>query len=64
MMNDLQKFIINKGLEKSSLEVVKQAIRQDPSLSNDVKEFWLGVIRGYSISKDVYDLLDYLSRRR
>ena len=63
-MNDLQKFIINKGLEKSSLEVVKQAIRQDPSLSNDVKEFWLGVIRGYSISKDVYDLLDYLSRRR
>ena len=63
-MNDLQKFIINKGLEKSSLEVVKQAIRQDPSLSNDVKEFWLGVIRGYSISKDVYDLLDYLNRRR
>ena len=63
-MNDLQKFIINKGLEKASLEVIKQAIRQDPSLSNDVKEFWLGVIRGYSISKDVYDLLDYLSRRR
>ena len=63
-MNDLQKFIINKGLEKASLEGIKQAIRQDPSLSNDVKEFWLGVIRGYSISKDVYDLLDYLSRRR
>ena len=63
-MNDLQKFIINKGLEKASLEVIKQAIRQDPSLSNDVKDFWLGVIRGYSISKDVYDLLDYLNRRR
>ena len=63
-MNDLQKFIINKGLEKASMESIKQAIRQDPSLSNDVKEFWLGVIRGYSISKDVYDLLDYLNRRR
>ena len=63
-MNDLQKFIINKGLEKASLEVIKQAIRQDPSLPNDVKEFWIGVIRGYSISKDVYDLLDYLNRRR
>ena len=63
-MNDLQKFIINKGLEKASLEVIKQAIRQDPSLPNDVKEFWLSVIRGYSISKDVYDLLDYLNRRR
>ena len=63
-MNDLQKFIINKGLEKASLEVIKQAIRQDPSLSNDVKEFGLGVIRGCSILKDVYDLLDYLNRRR
>ena len=63
-MNDLQKFIINKGLEKASLEVIKQAIRQDPSLPSNVKEFWLGVIRGYSISKDVYDLLDYLNRRR
>ena len=63
-MNDLQKFIINKGLEKASLESIKQAIRQDPSLPNDVKEFWLGVRRGYSISKDVYDLLDYLNRRR
>ena len=63
-MNDVQKFIINRGLEKASLESIKQAIRQDPSLPNDVKEFWLGVIRGYSISKDVYDLLDYLNRRR
>ena len=63
-MNDLQKFIINKGLEKASLESIKQVIRQDPSLPNDVKEFWLGVTRGYSISKDVYDLLDYLNRRR
>ena len=63
-MNDLQNFIISKGLEKASMEVVKQAIRQDPSLPIDVKEFWLGVIRGYCISKDVYDLLDYLIRRR
>ena len=42
-MNDLQKFIIYKGLEKASLKVIQQAIRQDPSLSNNVKEFWLGV---------------------
>ena len=63
-MSDLQSFIIKKGLEKASLETIKQAIIQDPCLSIDVKEFWLGVIRGYSISKDVYDLLDYLNRRR
>ena len=63
-MSDLQSFIIKKGLEKASLETIKQAIIQDPCLSNDVKEFWLGVIRGYSISKDVCDILDFLNRRR
>ena len=63
-MNDLQNFIISKGLEKASLETIKQAIIQDPYLSNDVKEFWIGVIRGYSISKDVSDVLDILNRRR
>ena len=63
-MNGLQKFIINKGLEKASLEVIKQAIIQDPYLSNEVKEYWLGVISGSSISKDVCDILDFLNRRR
>lgn len=62
-MNDLQNFIINKGLEKASLKVIKQAIHQDPCLPSNVKEFWLGVIRGYSISKDVCDILDFLNRR-
>ena len=63
-MNDLREFIIQKGLEKASLEVIKQAICQDSYLSNDVKDFWLGVIKGYSISKDVYDILDFLNRMR
>ena len=63
-MSDLQSFIIKKGLEKASLETIKQAIIQDPCLSIDVKEFCLGVIRGYSISKDVCDILDFLNRRR
>ena len=63
-MNDLQNYIIKKGLEKASLEVIKQAISQDTNLSNDKKEFWLGVIRGYSISKDVCDILDFLNRCR
>lgn len=63
-MNDLQDYIIKKGLEKTSLEAIKLAIHQDQHLSNDVKEFWLGVIKGYSISKDICDILDYLNRRR
>ena len=45
-MNDLQNFIIKKGLEKASLEAIKQAIIQDSYLSNDVKEFWLGLLEG------------------
>ena len=61
-MNELQNFIIKKGLEKASLGVIKQAIIEDPNLSNDTKEFWLGVIRGYSIAKDAYDLLELLRR--
>ena len=62
-MNDLQNFIIKKGLEKASIEMIKQAIIQDPYVSNDEKEFWLNLIGGYSISKDAYDILDFLNRR-
>jgi len=62
-MNDLQKFIINKGLEKASLELIKEAIRSDPTLSPETKEFWLGYIKGMSITKDVIDILDYLRRQ-
>ena len=63
-MNDLQSFIIKKGLEKASIEAIKQAIRQDPHLPNDVKDFWLSVVKGYSIFKDVCDILDFLNGRR
>lgn len=61
-MNDLPKFIISKGLEKASLKVIKQLIIQDSSLSNDVKEFWIGVINGYSIYRDVCDILSFLNK--
>ena len=62
-MNDLQNFIISKGLEKASMEVVKQAIRQDPSLPNEVKEFWIGYIKGASITKDVVDIIKLFNNR-
>ena len=61
-MNDLQNFIISKGLEKASLEAIKQAIRQDLGLSKETKEFWLGVVGGYSIAKDVNDFLTFLKK--
>ena len=62
-MNDLRNFIINKGLEKASLELIKEAIRSDPTLSPETKEFWLGYIKGISITKDVVDIINLLNNR-
>ena len=62
-MNDLQNFIISKGLEKASLELVKEAIRSEPTLSSETKEFWLGYIKGMSITKDVVDIINLLNNR-
>ena len=62
-MNDLQNFIISKGLEKASLELIKEAIRSDPTLSSETKEFWLGYIKGMSITKDVVDIINLLNNR-
>ena len=62
-MNDLKKFIINKGLEKASLELIKEAIRSEPTLSPETKEFWLGYIKGMSITKEVVDIINLLNNR-
>ena len=62
-MNDLQNLIISKGLEKASLELVKEAIRSEPTLSTETKEFWLGYIKGISITKDVVDIINLLNNR-
>ena len=62
-MNDLRNFIINKGLEKASLELIKEAIRSELTLSPETKEFWLGYIKGISITKDVVDIIKLLNNR-
>ena len=62
-MNDLKNFMINKGLEKASLELIKEAIRSESTLSPETKEFWLGYIKGMSITKDVVDIIKLLNNR-
>ena len=62
-MNDLQNFIISKGLEKASLELIKEAIRSEPTLSSETKEFWIGYIKGISITKDVVNIINLLNNR-
>ena len=62
-MNDLQNFIISKGLEKASLELIKEAILSDPTLTPETKEFWIGYIEGASITKDVVDIIKLFNNR-
>ena len=60
-MNDLQKFIISKGLEKA--ELIKESILSDPTLTPETKEFWIGYIKGASITKDVVDIIKLFNNR-
>ena len=62
-MNDLKRFIISKGLEKASWMLIKEAIQSDTTISPETKEFWLGLIDGISITKDVVDIINLLNNR-
>ena len=62
-MKDLESFIIKKGLEKASLELIKGAIVSDSTISPKTKEFWIGYIKGISITNDVVDIINLLNNR-
>lgn len=62
---NLHEYILYKSLEKASIENIKQAIRNDMSLSFQQKTTWLNIIDSYSIAKDIkdaYDILTFLMR--
>ena len=63
-MNELEKYILNKGLEKASVELIKQSIQQDISLTQNQKVFWMNFLNGVSIAKDTQDILSILFNRR
>lgn len=63
-MNDLMQYIIGKSLEKSSIEVIKQSIFQDTSLTQDQKTFWIGYLNGISIARDTQDILSILFNKK
>lgn len=63
-MNELEKYILNKGLEKTSIELIKQSIQQDMSLTQNQKVFWTNFLNGFSIAKDTQDILSILFNRR
>lgn len=63
-MNDLMQYIISKSLEKTSIEIIKQSIFQDPTLTQDQKVFWISYLNGVSIAKDTQDILSVLFNKR
>lgn len=56
-MNELQKFILNKGLENISVEELKQAIKQDDTLTQFERDTLFKFIDICSAYKTANDFL-------
>lgn len=61
---NLNDYIIQKGLEKTKIEIIKQIIRNETSLSVQQKSNWINAIDSYSRGKDKKDILTFLSKPR
>ena len=64
MLMNLNDYIIQKGLEKTKIEIIKQIIRNETSLSVQQKSNWINAIDSYSRGKDKKDILTFLSKPR
>ena len=61
-MDDKQ-YVLNKGLETASLELMKQVIQEDISLSQNTKQEFISTINMFSTAKNMAELLMILSGR-
>ena len=60
---DIKQYLKNKGMETASLELMKQAIQEDISLSQNAKQEFISTINMYSNAKNIAELLMILSGR-
>ncbi len=60
---DINQYLKNKGMETASLELMKQAIQEDISLSQNAKQEFISTINMYSNAKNIAELLMILSGR-
>lgn len=60
---DINQYLKNKGMETASLELIKQAIQEDISLSQNAKQEFISTINMYSNAKNIAELLMILSGR-
>ena len=61
---NLNEYIVQKSLEKTTAKIIKQKICEDASLSNQQKADWLALIDAYSKAKEIKDLLTFLRNSR
>lgn len=62
-MNDLTNYLASKCLETSSVELIKQEILRDSSISKSVKKEWISAINMLSMAKNMADICKILSGR-
>ena len=60
---DIKQYVKNKGLETASIELIKQAIQDDNSLSQNTKKEFISTINMFSTAKNMAELLMILSGR-
>lgn len=62
-MNNLNDYLENKCLETVSIELAKQAILEDASLSLEQEQNWISLLNKMSTAKNMTDICKILSRR-
>ena len=60
---DVKQYVINKGMETASIELMKQVIQEDISLSQNTKQEFISTISMFSTAKNIAELLMILSGR-
>ena len=55
-MNGLNIFLANKCLETASVELAKQAIMEDMTISLSTKQNWISMIDTWSNAKNMADI--------
>ena len=60
---DVKQYVINKGMETASIELMKQVIQEDIYLFQNTKQEFISTINMFSTAKNMAELLMILSGR-
>lgn len=60
---DVKQYVINKGMETASIEMMKLVIQEDISLSQNTKQEFISTVNMFSTAKNMAELLMLFSGR-